>query len=198
MPSLDPRINRIGLSDVAAPFTYASTEGSPYDMFWISKPTKPYEHVGIVHAFNPELALLYAKEQYSRRGGQCYGLLAIASDAIWATSVENDGTCIFDEQPILPANHFLNQPYHVFGLKRRGKHHILLGQIEGTSPQEFENNLMALRQTPCVNLWLAPVAMSATLESGPEGLWQTLHEKQYREATAYKSAEKIKAFLALK
>ena len=41
-------------------------------------------HVGIVHAPNPEMALLYAKEQYARRG-HTTNLWVVPSSAVFAT-----------------------------------------------------------------------------------------------------------------
>jgi ring-1,2-phenylacetyl-CoA epoxidase subunit PaaB len=198
MSSLDPRINRLGLSTAADTFLYAATEGQPYELFWIAKQGKPYEHVGIVHAYSPELALVYAKEQYSRRGGTCFGLLSAASDTIWSSAVTDDGQHIFDELDQVPVSQFTTQTIYVFGLKRRGKQHTLLGTVNATIEADFLTQLLSIRPSQCVNLWLVEEKDIAVLEAGPEGLWNTLPEKQYREATSYKSADKIKAYLLTK
>lgn len=193
--SLDPRINRLGLQPAGADFKYASYEGLPFEIFWIAKPGKPYEHVGIMHAADVDLALIYAKEQFSRRGGNCYGLLSINSQAIWASTVTEAGTNAFDQLAGMPLDAWVGQKLLVFGLKKRGKQHLLLGEAKGQHATEIYSQVAALRTDPCLNVWVVPASETSTLEAGPEGLWQTLHEKQYREATAYKSADKIKAFV---
>jgi ring-1,2-phenylacetyl-CoA epoxidase subunit PaaB len=142
--------------------------------------------------------LLYAKEQYSRRGGNCYGLLSVASDKIWATPVIDDGESVFDDFPTHLPEYLINKTVVVFGLKKRGKQHILLGRIKDLTESDLEAQLSTLKISPCVNIWIVPEDETATLEAGEEGIWNTLPEKQYREAVFYKSAEKIKTFLAAK
>jgi ring-1,2-phenylacetyl-CoA epoxidase subunit PaaB len=198
MSSLDPRVNRLGLVDSTQLFDYSTFEGAPFEMFWVPKPGKPYEHVGIVHATDKDFALLYAKEQYSRRGGNCYGLLCVASDKIWATPVIDDGESVFDDFPTHLPEYLINKTVVVFGLKKRGKQHILLGRIKDLTESDLEAQLSTLKISPCVNIWIVPEDETATLEAGEEGIWNTLPEKQYREAVFYKSAEKIKTFLAAK
>jgi ring-1,2-phenylacetyl-CoA epoxidase subunit PaaB len=194
MSSLDPRINRLGLSDNGAPFLYHSTEGSPYEIFWIAKPGKPYEHVGIVHAGSADLALIYAKEQYSRRGGNCYGLLSVDSAACWASPMLDDDQNVFEELEQVPAE-FVGIETVVFGLKKRGKQHFFLGNVKGDTSAELLAAINQLRVAQCVNLWLVAASATAELEAGSESLWNTLPEKQYRDAIHYKSADLIKAFI---
>lgn len=195
MSSLDPRINRLGLSENQSAFANASSEGDPFEMFWLPKVGKPYEHVGIVHAADKDLALIYAKEQYSRRGGNCYGLMSAASAAIWASPVTDAGDNAFDALDEAPVSGWIGRSMMVFGLKKRGKQHILLGSIEAEDAIAFEEKLRALRMEPCMSVWIVPASETSTLEAGEAGLWNTLPEKLYREAISYKSADKIKAFV---
>lgn len=195
MSSLDPRINRLGLMENQSAYANASSEGDPFEMFWLPKIGKPYEHVGIVHAADKDLALIYAKEQYSRRGGNCYGLMSATSEALWASPVTDAGDNAFDALEGAPIGDWLGQKVLVFGLKKRGKQHILLGSIEESSEASFKENLQALRIEPCMSIWVVPASETSVLEAGSESIWNTLSEKLYREAIAYKSADKIKAFV---
>lgn len=196
MSSLDPRINRLGLMDNQSAYANASSEGDPFEMFWLPKVGKPYEHVGIVHAADKDLALVYAKEQYSRRGGNCYGLISAASELIWASPVTDNGDNAFDALEDMPLAAWVGQPVWVFGLKKRGKHHTLLGKVEEGTEAAFIEKLQALRLEPCTSVWIIPVAHTSMLEAtGVDSIWNTLPEKLYREAISYKSADKIKAFV---
>lgn len=68
MDSLDPRIAR--LHDIRAgevPTVGAHDYGETFEVFHQAKRGKHHTHVGTVHATDPELALLYAKEQFGRR-----------------------------------------------------------------------------------------------------------------------------------
>ncbi|MDX2003082.1 MAG: hypothetical protein SFW35_11655 [Chitinophagales bacterium] len=65
--SLDPRIQRLELpqGEVALPNDeYWGT----FEVFHQEKTGKRYTHVGSVHAPDAEIALLFAKEQFGRRG----------------------------------------------------------------------------------------------------------------------------------
>lgn len=67
--SLDPRITRaeIELNNPIAPLE-ENDQWETYEVFHQKKRGDQHMHVGIVHAANPEMALLFAKEQYGRRG----------------------------------------------------------------------------------------------------------------------------------
>lgn len=67
--SLDPRVTRaqIELNNPIDPLTELD-QWETYEVFHQKKRGDQHIHVGIVHAANPEMALLFAKEQYARRG----------------------------------------------------------------------------------------------------------------------------------
>lgn len=69
--SLDPRVSRLGIEEGAEnpqamlnPHEHWPT----YEVFHQKKRGTQHIHVGIVHAPSDELALVFAKEQYGRRG----------------------------------------------------------------------------------------------------------------------------------
>lgn len=64
--SLDPRINRLDLSRNEGP-TGEHEHFPTYEVFHQERRGAQPVHAGIVHAPNPELALIFAKEQYGRR-----------------------------------------------------------------------------------------------------------------------------------
>lgn len=64
--SLDPRINRLKLEEEIDPIK--DREYFPtYEVFQQTQRGGRFTHVGSVHAPDPEVALVYAKEQYGRR-----------------------------------------------------------------------------------------------------------------------------------
>ena len=65
--SLDPRINRLDLHRVAAGEQTASHLPT-WEVFHQEKRGRQPVHAGVVHASSPEMAMLFAKEQYARRG----------------------------------------------------------------------------------------------------------------------------------
>ena len=65
--SLDPRISRAELPEGEVSLSPLE-EFQTYEVFHQKKRGAQHEHVGIVHAPNDEMALLFAKEQYGRRG----------------------------------------------------------------------------------------------------------------------------------
>ncbi len=67
--SLDPRITRAQIEEnnTIAPLDTLD-QWETYEVFHQKRRGDQHIHVGIVHAANPEMALIFGKEQYGRRG----------------------------------------------------------------------------------------------------------------------------------
>lgn len=83
--SLDPRVNRAEVDDTAQighldPLDYWQT----YEVFAQEKRGAHHIHVGSVHAPNAEMAVVLAKEQYTRRG-TCVNMWVVKTTDIYAT-----------------------------------------------------------------------------------------------------------------
>ena len=65
---IDPRLNRVDL-DSSQTFNHVNDleEWGTYEVFHQKKRGEHHMHVGIVHAPDPEMALVLAKEQFGRR-----------------------------------------------------------------------------------------------------------------------------------
>lgn len=89
--SLDPRMNRVELVPAGESYTGAEAldQFQTFQVFHQEKRGERHVHVGIVHAPNPEMALLYAKEQYARRG-QCVNLWVVRTADVFATEYEDE------------------------------------------------------------------------------------------------------------
>ncbi|GAB4410906.1 MAG: hypothetical protein OHK0039_15650 [Bacteroidia bacterium] len=89
-PSHDPRMNRLNLPYGA---DQPHTEGElghwqTFEVFQQRNRGDQHLHVGSLHAPNPEMALVLAKEQYGRRE-QCANLWVVRSRDVFATSYED-------------------------------------------------------------------------------------------------------------
>lgn len=65
--SLDPRVKRLDIKKQEQALE-TNSHLVTWEVFHQEKKGKQVVHVGIVHASSPELALVYAKEIYGRRG----------------------------------------------------------------------------------------------------------------------------------
>lgn len=121
--SLDPRINRIDFEKYE---TFENqTENDQfitYEVFHQKKKGKQHAHVGIVHAPNQEMAMVFAKEQYGRRG-QSSGLWVVKSSEIFSTAEEDAD--IFEEVPNKlhrePAPYMVKEKIKAFKAKNETK-----------------------------------------------------------------------------
>lgn len=88
--SLDPRIRRADLDHSPASGGLAQSEHwETYAIFHQDKRGAAHEFVGIVHAPDPELALVFAKEQFGRRK-KTVNLWAVRSSDIYTFQHEDD------------------------------------------------------------------------------------------------------------
>jgi len=96
--SLDPRIARAELSEEGeAPFTLPPLDQyETYEVFHLAVRGAQPVHVGSLHAPNPEIALLFAKEQYARRS-KCVSIWVVRTADIHAIGV--DDADIFETTP---------------------------------------------------------------------------------------------------
>jgi ring-1,2-phenylacetyl-CoA epoxidase subunit PaaB len=90
--SLDPRVTReqIELDNQIAPLQELD-QWETYEVFHQKKRGDQHMHVGIVHAPNPEMALLFGKEQFGRRG---------ITANIWVVKTANVFASEYEDQDI--------------------------------------------------------------------------------------------------
>ncbi|HLF29320.1 MAG TPA: 1,2-phenylacetyl-CoA epoxidase subunit PaaB [Anaerolineae bacterium] len=66
----------------------SDTQWPVYEVFHQSKRGEPHVHVGAVHAPDPEMALMLARDQFARRL-DCVSLWVVRADCITATSYDD-------------------------------------------------------------------------------------------------------------
>ncbi|TAN18409.1 MAG: 1,2-phenylacetyl-CoA epoxidase subunit B [Chitinophagaceae bacterium] len=85
--SYDPRVKRLTLKDA----NISLREGEHWNIFEVFRQDKRgarHVHVGALHAPDPVLALIFAKEQYGRRK-DCFNLWVVCSADILAFNDED-------------------------------------------------------------------------------------------------------------
>lgn len=88
--SLDPRMNRVQLPMQPEAFGGLGEMGhwQTYEVFHQKSRGEQHTHVGIVHAPNKEMALVFAKEQYARRM-KCVNLWVVKTADVFASEYED-------------------------------------------------------------------------------------------------------------
>jgi ring-1,2-phenylacetyl-CoA epoxidase subunit PaaB len=196
MKSLDPRVNRLpvpGTPGQILPKVPLDQFGS-FEVFVQPKEGKPFQHEGIVHAPNLEMAFVLAKEAFTRRF-VCTSLYVTDTRDVFVSPTTEGDENAYDligqassDQP--------KEPYEIYHLPRRGKQHVHAGTVEAGSPQEA---MWAARHTlnskQVFNIWA--VSSAAIRRTKPEeaNLWHTLPDKKFRDASDYKGGDKLKEFL---
>lgn len=95
--SLDPRVDRNKMeSDVAFRGLEAMDQWQTYEVFHQTKRGQHHVHVGNVHAPNHELALMFGKEQFARRG-TTVNLWVVKSADVFVSDYEDSD--IFETTP---------------------------------------------------------------------------------------------------
>ncbi len=90
MSSIDPRVNRLELpeNEDGKKILEKLEQWETYEVFHQKKRGEQHIHVGIVHAVNPEMAIVLAKEQYTRRR-QTTNLWVVRTADVTATSYDD-------------------------------------------------------------------------------------------------------------
>lgn len=88
--SLDPRVTRANIPQENDPWSPLPPmdQYETYEVFHQAVRGAHPEHVGSLHAPNPEIALVFAKEQYARRS-KCVALWVVRTADIQTIGVED-------------------------------------------------------------------------------------------------------------
>ena len=198
MESLDPRVERLpaigepGIIKPKAPLDQFGT----YEVFVMPKEGKPFQHEGIVHAPNLELAFILAKEAFTRRF-TCVSLYVTDTRNVYVSPLTEGSINVYDLIPETAASLNEKNKFEIYHLTKRGKQHIHIKTVEAGSPQEAmstaKHQLNSVK--PVFNIWA--ICTSDIRFTSPEenDLWLTLPDKKFRDAAEYKGGDKLKDFL---
>jgi len=196
--SLDPRVNRLpsgsALNNVSqkAPLDQFGT----FEVFVQPKEGKPFQHEGIVHAPNLELAFVLAKEAFTRRF-TCVSIFVTDTRDVYVSPTTEGDQNAYDLIIATPHEAGQTKSFEIFHLPRRGKQHVHAGRVEAIHPQQaMQRAAQTLRTSAIVyNIWAVPTeAIRFTREEEKE-MWLTLPDKKFRDAAAYKAGDRLTQFL---
>jgi len=194
LKSLDPRVNRLPPTDNTSPKVPLDQFGT-FEVFVQPKANKPFQHEGIVHAPNLEMAYVLAKEAFTRR---------FTCVSIYVVETRNVHISVLTEGDDNAYNHIKEvasdgskESFEVYHLFKRGKQHQHVGTVEASNPNEAlwlaSKKLRTDKQV--FNIWAIRTSDIRFTHQDDLDLWLTLPEKKFRDAAAYKGGDKLKSFL---
>jgi ring-1,2-phenylacetyl-CoA epoxidase subunit PaaB len=196
MKSLDPRVSR--LPEVGQPGVIQTKipmdQFGSFEVFVEPKEGKPFQHEGIVHAPNLEMAYVLAKEAFTRRF-TCTSLYVAETRNVYVSPLTDDNKSVYDLIPD-PGTSGQKIPFEIYHLAKRGKQHVHAGTLEAGSPaeamflsgQKFGGKII-------FNIWVIKQSDIRFTTPAELDLWTTLPEKKFRDAADYKGGDKLKNFL---
>lgn len=195
--SYDPRITRLGI-DLDADYFQRPVDMDQletYEIFSEVREGKGYQHVGIIHGADVNLAFLEAKEQYGRRG-KCFGIWTVKTADITISEYATMGENIFDS--IREVDNSENiESYDIFIKVKRGKEPKYIGSVDASSPQAaFYEAKKTFENVNGVNLWAVKTCNILKTTEDDKVIFATAPEKKYREALIYKIKDRINAYRA--
>jgi ring-1,2-phenylacetyl-CoA epoxidase subunit PaaB len=196
--SLDPRVKRLpkigvpGQIEPKAPLDQFGT----FEVFVQPKDGKPFQHEGIVHAPNLEMAYVLAKETFTRRF-VCVSLYVVDTRNVYVSPMTEGNTDAYDVIPSSSGRQGENGRYEIYHLAKRGKQHVHAGTVDGATPEEAMNNARTQMKKDKIvyNIWAIRQIDIRYTSAEEKDLWVTLPEKKYRDAADYKGGDKLKEFL---
>lgn len=190
---LDPRLRRLHLQTGEMPAKPNLDQLPTYEVFVQAKEPRPFKHEGCVHATSLEMALIFAKEQYSRRG-ICSGIWVAATKDFIVSEYTDNATDVYDQ--FNSVDGCKGKEYSIFHMIKRGTQHSFAGMVKADSPENALGCAKSLieRKKPVLNIWLVESAALLKTTEEDKAIWETTPEKLFREAIDYKTGEKLKSF----
>jgi ring-1,2-phenylacetyl-CoA epoxidase subunit PaaB len=195
--SLDPRVQRLpkvgqpGNVQPKAPLDQFGT----YEVFVQPKEGKPFQHEGIVHAPNLEMAFVLAKEAFTRRF-TCTSLYVVDTRLVFVSPFTEGNQSAYDLIADTDSTGEPSQAYEIYHLLKRGKQHVHAGTVRARDAQQAM--ILAKKQfrdKVVYNVWAVRQEDIRFTAPDEKDLWLTLPEKKFRDAGEYKGGEKLKDFL---
>lgn len=195
--SLDPRVNRMGIPENFGDEVKKEEldQLTTFEVFLIPKEGKALESVGIVHADDEDMAFVFAKEAFSRRF-TCVGMAVCPTHKIWSSEVTEGDESAFDFIESLDDKSLGDEDqFEIFLMDKRGKQHKHACSVLGIGYVDAAKNAKEELGAPLTkNIWVVRTSDFTFNEEEDSDLWATLPDKKYRDAIAYKAADKIKRF----
>jgi ring-1,2-phenylacetyl-CoA epoxidase subunit PaaB len=196
MNSLDPRVNRLPeeIPQNTSPKVPLDQFGT-FEVFVQARAGKPFQHEGIVHAPNLEMAFLLAKETFTRRF-TCVSIYVVETRYIYVSKLTEDEDDAYQFIEEAKTAH-QKESFEIYHLNKRGKQHIHAGTVMAGDPDEAmwiaKQELKSDKQV--FNIWAIRTKDIRFTSEEEQDFWLTLPDKKFRDAAAYKGGDKLKSFL---
>ena len=196
MKSLDPRVTRLPSTDSSGKEEAALTQFGPFEVFVQPNPKKPFQHEGVVHAPNLEMAYVLAKEAFTRRF-TCTSLYVVDTSRVFVSAMSEGKQNAFDLIPQPTPSSSEKESFEIFLLQKRGKQSVHAGELKATSPEEamWKAKQQFNTGTQVFQVWAIATRDIRFTAVDENDLWKTLPEKKFRDASDYKGGDKLKEFL---
>lgn len=196
MNSLDPRVNRLPeqKSENTSPKVPLDQFGT-FEVFVQPKEGKAFQHEGIVHAPNLEMAYVLAKETFTRRF-TCFSIYVADTRSIYVSKMTEGADDAY--------NHVLESgsgqkkdSFEIYHLYKRGKQHVHVGRVEAADYNEalWLAKQQLRNEKQVFNVWVIRTRDIRFTNADDLDFWLTLPDKKFRDAAAYKGGDKLKVFL---
>jgi len=196
MTSLDPRVNRLPtVTETVSPKAPLDQFGT-FEVFVQPKEGKPFQHEGIVHAPNLEMAYVLAKEGFTRRF-TCVSLYVVDTRNVYVSPITEGEINCYDFIQNLKTDAGEKESFEIYHLIKRGKQHVHVGSVEANSPKHAMSMAKEKFNTGKVvyNIWAINTDTIRFTNEDEKELWITLPEKKFRDASDYKGGDKLKDYL---
>jgi ring-1,2-phenylacetyl-CoA epoxidase subunit PaaB len=160
------------------------TQWSRYIVFQQDDPYVPYRYDGSVHAPDAELALLYARDVFTRRPS-CIGLWIVRADRVFSRTAEE-----LANGPELADQPGEAEPYTVFVKRDHKGAHTSVGEVEASSPEgALKLALTTFPDKKAIVWWVCPSrAITRSGREDVDGLFQMSDAPRfYREQDEFKT-----------
>jgi ring-1,2-phenylacetyl-CoA epoxidase subunit PaaB len=196
--SLDPRVKRLpkigvpGEIQAKAPLDQFGT----FEVFVQPKEGKAFQHEGIVHAPNIEMAYVLAKEAFTRRF-LCTSLYVVDTRNVYISPMTDGSTDAYELTADLPEQKGEKATFEIYHLTRRGKQHVHATTVAASTHEEAMSIAKKLPKKDKIvfNIWAVKTENIRFTKPEERDLWLTLPEKKFRDASDYKGGDKLKTFL---
>lgn len=167
-----------------------------YEVFVQPKEGKAFQHEGIVHAPNLEMAFVLAKETFTRRF-TCVSLYVTDTRNVYVSPMTDGTVNAYELVNEVPSQQGEKVSYEIYHLLKRGKQHGHIGVVQATTPQEAmaEAKKKFFNDKIVYNIWAIRIRDIRFTSPEEQELWLTLPEKKFRDASDYKGGDKLKEFL---
>ena len=193
METLDPRLKRLDLVTEGESHKESLDQLPTYEVFVQVKEPRAYKHEGCVHATSLAMALIFAKEQFSRRG-LCSGIWVVDTRDVMVTDYTDNAVDIYERISGRRDSH--GKEFDIFHMIKRGTQHSYAGSVQAASAEEA---LQVAKETiertkPVLNAWVIPTDRLLKTAVSDREMWETTPKKLFREAIDYKTQEKLNEF----